>query len=93
MAPQLATVLLIADMGHKARRQMAAIAGGAHGATQVIIVRQLVSQNRKAADLAQDGPAKRHRRAEARKGQAKAHARRHIGQKLIIDPHGGEARP
>ena len=87
MAPKLAPTPFVAGVKHSARRHMATIAGVAHGASEIVIVGELVGQDGETADLFQNLAAQRHRGAETRVGHAQPHPGQDIGEELIVDPH------
>ncbi len=93
MAPKFSPAPLVASMNDRVLGDMAAISGVADGATQVVVVSQLVRENGETADLLQHLAAQRDGGAETRMGHAKAQARQNIGQKLIIDSHCRQSRP
>ncbi len=93
MAPKLAPAPLVTGVDNRARRHMTAIAGGADGATQIVVVGQLIGQDGETAHLVQHFAAQRHGRAKTGVGHAQTQPGQNIGEKLIVDAHGRQPRP
>ncbi len=93
MTPQLSPAPLVTGVCDHVLGHMAAIASGADGATQIVVVGQLIGEDRKASHLVQHLAAKRDCGAETGMGHTQPKARQNIWQKLIVDPHGRQPRP
>jgi hypothetical protein len=79
MAPKLRAAALVAGVHDRTLRHLATIARRANGATEVVIVRQLVGQDGETAQFLEDFAAERHRRAETGIGHTEPKAGQHIG--------------